>query len=66
MKLDHEVEFFCIEPFAQAIRLLSIYKTKIIKLESLSNILTTLKKSNIKQIVMAGNVRRPSLRGYKV
>ena len=64
IEIGYEVEFFCIEPFA----LLSDYyqyKTQRIKLESLSNILTTLKKRNIKQIVMAGNVKRPSLKDIK-
>ena len=64
IEIGYEVEFFCIEPFAQLSDYYQ-YKTKRIKLESLSNILTTLKKSNIQQIVMAGNVKRPSLKDIK-
>ena len=51
IEIGYEVEFFCIEPFAQLSDYYQ-YKTKRIKLESLSNILTTLKKSNIQQIVI--------------
>ena len=65
MKQDYEVEFFCIEPFAQ-LSDYSQYKTKSIKLDSLSKILNTLKKSNIQQLVMAGNVKRPSLKDIEV
>jgi DUF1009 family protein len=57
--IGYDVEFFCIEPFAKLSDYYR-YKTKKIKLESLSNILNTLKKSNIEQIIMAGNVKRPS------
>ena len=64
IEIGHEVEFFCIEPFAQ-IADYNQYKTNIIKLDSLSKILNILKKSNIQQIVMAGNVKRPSLKDLK-
>ena len=64
IEIGHEVEFFCIEPFAQVSDYYK-YKTKKIKLESLSKILNTLKKSDVEQIVMAGNVKRPSLRDIK-
>ncbi len=59
--LGYDVKFFCIEPFAK----LSDYrnnKIKKIKLESLSNILSCLKEYGITKIVMAGKVKRPSLK----
>ena len=58
IEIGYEVEFFCIEPFAQLSDYYQ-YEVKRIKLESLSKILITLKKSKIQQIVMAGNVKRP-------
>ena len=64
IEIGYDVEFFCIEPFAQISDYYK-YKTIKIKLESLSNILSALKKSNIQQIVMAGNVKRPSLKDIK-
>ena len=61
IEIGYDVEFFCIEPFAQLSDYYQ-YKVKRIKLDSLSKILTTLKKSKIQQIVMAGNVKRPSIK----
>ena len=61
IEIGYDVEFFCIEPFAQLSDYYQ-YEVKRIKLDSLSKILTTLKKSKIQQIVMAGNVKRPSIK----
>ena len=58
------VVFFCIEPYAKKID----YKKFVcifIKLELISKILSLLKLHEIKKIIMAGNVKRPSLKDIK-
>ena len=61
IKSGKSVVFFCIEKYAKK----NDYKKYInifIKLKSISNILKLLKIHQIKNIIMAGNIRRPSLK----
>ena len=61
IKIGYNVRFFCIDPFVK----ISDYKkfdTTIIKLNSLSAIMKTLNNNNINKIIMAGNIKRPSLK----
>ena len=56
-----EVIFFCIEPFAKKNNYKK-YNNVFTKLESLSKVIKLLKFYNIKKIIMAGHVQRPSLK----
>ena len=64
IKLGNSVIYFCIKPYAQE----SNYNgcnINIIKLESLSKIVKLLKVNLIEKIIMAGYVKRPSLKEIK-
>ena len=64
IKNSYEVNFFCIENFANE-KLYKDYNIEKISLNSLSEIIKKLKKNKIEKIVMAGHVKRPSLKDIK-
>tara|TARA_Y100000590_G_scaffold470620_1_gene667016 strand:+ start:671 stop:1486 length:816 start_codon:yes stop_codon:yes gene_type:complete len=57
------VIFFCIEPFAFK-RNYKKFQSNFIKLENISKIINLLKKENIKEIIMAGHIKRPSIKDF--
>ena len=58
------VIFFCVEPYTKKIDY-NNYENVNIKLESVSEILKKLKSKNIQYIIMAGFVKRPSIKDIK-
>ena len=60
IKKNFNVVFFVIEEFFN-IKTYKNFNTKIINLHSAKKIIESLKSSNIKNIIMAGNIVRPSL-----
>ena len=63
-QLGNSVVFFCIESYVKK-NDYKKYKNLLIKLESISEILKILKFHKIKKIIMAGHVKRPSLKDLK-
>ena len=61
IKKNYEVIFFVIEDTFNK-KIYSNLDTIEIKLNSIKKIFDTLKKNNIKQIILAGNITRPSLK----
>ena len=61
IKEKFDVMFFCIEKFSN-IKLYKNYNFEIISINSLTKILHNLKKNNIEKIIMAGTVKRPSIK----
>ena len=61
IKEKFDVMFFCIEKFSN-IKLYKNYNFEIISINSLTKILNNLKKNNIEKIIMAGTVKRPSIK----
>ena len=61
IKKNYEVIFFVIEDTFNK-QIYSNLKTIEIKLNSIKKIFNTLKENNIKKIILAGNITRPSLR----
>jgi len=57
----YDVMFFCIEKFCN-LKLYKNYNFKIISINSLTKILVNLKKNEIEKIIMAGKVKRPSIK----
>ena len=57
----YDVMFFCIENFCD-LKLYKDYNYEIISINSLTRILNNLKKNNIEKIIMAGKVKRPSIK----
>ena len=57
----YDVMFFCIEKFSD-LKLYKDYNFKIISINSLTRILNNLKKNKIEKIIMAGKVKRPSIK----
>ena len=57
----YEVIFFCIENVCD-LKLYKNYNFEIISINSLTNILINLKKNKIEKIIMAGKVKRPSIK----
>ena len=57
----YDVVFFCIENFCD-LKLYKKYNFNSIKINSLSKILKILKEQNINEIILAGYVKRPSLK----
>ena len=53
--------FFCIEKFSD-LELYKNYNFEIISINSLNRILNNLKKNKIEKIIMAGKVKRPSIK----
>ena len=61
---EYDVKFFCIEKFYDP-KDYRKFNYEVIKLNSLTNIINALKKSNINKIIMAGSVKRPSIKDLK-
>ena len=61
IKSGKSVVFFCIEPFAKKNQY-NKFVSQSVQLESISKILKFLKLHEIKKIIMAGHVKRPSLK----
>ena len=57
----YNVMFFCIENFSD-LKMYKDYNYEIISINSLTNILKNLKKNKIEKIIMAGKVKRPSIK----
>ena len=64
IKSGKSVVFFCVEKYAKK-NDYKKYTNNFIKLKSISNILKLFKEHQIKNIVMAGNIKRPSLKDLK-
>ena len=64
IKSGKSVVFFCVEEYAKQ-NDYKKYTNNFIKLKSISNILKLFKVHQIKNIVMAGNIKRPSLKDLK-
>ena len=60
----HDVVFFCIDKFAN-LKLYKNYNFEKISITSLTKILSLLKKHSIQKIIMAGYVKRPSVKDIK-
>ena len=60
----YEVVFFCIDKFAN-LKLYKKYNFEKVSISSLSKILYLLKKHSIQKIIMAGHVKRPSVKDIK-
>ena len=57
----YNVMFFCIENFSD-LKMYKNYNYEIISINSLTNILNSLKKNRIEKIIMSGRVKRPSIK----
>ena len=64
IKAGKSVIFFCIEPYVKK-RDYKKFVCVFVKLELISKILKLLKMHEIQKIIMAGNVKRPSLKDIK-
>ena len=60
----NSIIFFCIESFAKKNNYIK-YENFFLKLEGLYKFISLLKDSGIKEIIMAGNVKRPSLNDFR-
>jgi len=61
---DYDVKFFCIDNFYD-LKNYKKFNHEIIKLNSLTNIIKALKRSKIDKIIMAGSIKRPSIKDLK-
>jgi len=64
LKKDYDIFFFGFEDFVD-FKIYKKYNFKKISLNSFSNIIGHLRKYKIDQIIMAGNVKRPSIKDIK-
>ena len=61
IQAKYDVMFFCIEKFSD-LEMYKDYNYEIISINSLTYILKNLKKNKIEKIIMAGKVKRPSIK----